>query len=231
MDNLLYSILSNSLQKKSRILVRFCILVIGLVFVGCICITPTFADTNQTITVNPIGDYSSGEKINITGTTSIQNCKQIGVEIFPQSYWDSICKFANEDTTGKVVFNPVAITSENIHPTGINLVRFNADGTQSQQNLEIPKDHVLVTEPVEQNKQNEKSWSVLIEKSDDGKPLSPGTYHVNIWDATNQKENSDNPLPNGWDIVHQKIYPSTPRINIWDPANQKDVQYAELIIR
>ncbi|MDD1728205.1 MAG: hypothetical protein LUQ50_03935, partial [Methanospirillum sp.] len=67
--------------------------------------------------------------------------------------------------------------------------------------------------------------------NDDGKPLSPGTYHVNIWDATNQKENNNNPMPNGWDIVNQKIYPSTARVNIWDPANQKDLQYAELIIK
>ena len=231
MDNSLRSILSDASPKKHRVLHRYGIFVLGLIIIVGFCIAPTGADTNQTITVNQIGAHTSGEKINITGTTSIEKCKQIGVEIIPKSYWDSICEFAKEDSTGKVVFNPVAITKENIHPTGIKLVRFNEDGTQSQQNPDLPKDHVLVTGPVEKSKQKEKAWSVLVEKTDDGKPLSPGTYHVNIWDATNQKENSDNPLPNGWDIVHQKIYPSTARINIWDPANQKDMQYAELIIK
>jgi len=202
----------------------------GLILIVVLFVTPTMADANQNITLNPIGEHSSGEKINITGTTTLEKCKQIGIEIIPKNLWDSVSTFAKEGT-GRVVFNPVAITKENIHPAGINLVRFNADGTQSQQNFDIPKNHVLVTGPVVKNGQKDKTWSVVIEKGDDGKPLTPGTYHVNIWDATNQKENSDNPLPNGWDITHQKIYPSTPRVNIWDPANQKDLQYVDLIIK
>ncbi|MDD1727765.1 MAG: hypothetical protein LUQ50_01690, partial [Methanospirillum sp.] len=129
MDNLLRSILSDAPQKKHRVFVRSWTLVIGLIFIVAIGITPTVADTNQTITLNPIGSHTSGEKINITGTTSIEKCKQIGIEIIPKNYWDSICEYAKEDSTGKVVFNPVAITAENIHPTGIKLVRFNADGT------------------------------------------------------------------------------------------------------
>jgi len=205
-------------------------LIAGLVLIAVLCATPTVADTNQTITLNPIGEHAGGEKINISGTTSIEKCKQIGIEIIPKNLWDSVCSFAKEGT-GRVVFNSVAITKENIHPAGINLVRFNADGTQSQQNFDIPKNHVLVTGPVVKSGQKDKTWSVVIENGDDKKPLTPGTYHVNIWDATNQKENSDNPLPNGWDITNQKIYPSTPRVNIWDPANQKDLQYAELIIK
>jgi len=222
--------MSDSLQTNHPRVGRYCMLIAGLVLIAVLCATPTVADTNQTITLNPIGEHAGGEKINISGTTSIEKCKQIGIEIIPKNLWDSVCSFAKEGT-GRVVFNPVAITKENIHPAGINLVRFNADGTQSQQNLDIPKNHVLVTGTVVMSGQKDKTWSVVIENGDDKKPLTPGTYHVNIWDATNQKENSDNPLPNGWDITNQKIYPSTPRVNIWDPANQKDLQYAELIIK
>lgn len=231
MDNSLHSILCDIAQQNHQAAVRFCIAALGLIFITVICVTSSLADANQTITVNPIGEHTSGEKINITGTTSIDNCKQIGVEIIPKKYWDEIGAYAKGDSTGKVVFNPVAITSENIHPTGINLVRFNADRTQSQQNMDIPKDHILATGAVVKNGQKEKTWSVMIDKTDDKKPLSPGTYHVNIWDATNQKKNDDNLMPNGWDIVHQKIYPSTGRINLWDAANQRDMQYAELIIK
>lgn len=231
MDKSLGSILNNTPLKKQRVLGQGSILVAALILIFGICVTSTVAENNQTITLNPIGTHTSGEKINITGTTSIDKCKQIGIEIFPKSYWDSVSKYAKGDSTGKVVFNPVAITSENIHPTGINLVRFNADETQSPQNMDLPKDHVLITGPVTKNGPKEKTWSVVIDKNDNGKPLSPGTYQVIIWDATNQKQNYDNSMPNGWDIVHQKIYPSTGRINLWDAANQEDMQYAELIIK
>jgi len=231
MNNSLSSILNNTSLKKQYVSKRYCILVAGLIFIFGICVPSSVADNNQTITLNPIGEHTSGEKINITGTTSNEKCKQIGIEILPKNYWDTITAYAKEDSTGKVVFNPVAITAENIHPTGIKLVRFNADKTQSPENLDLPKDHALVTGAVVKSNTKDKPWSVVIEKNDNGKPLSPGTYHVNIWDATNQKSNDDNPMPNGWDIVHQKIYPSTGRINLWDAANERDLQYAELIIK
>lgn len=196
-----------------------------------LCMIPVLADDNATITFNPIGSHASGETITISGTTTLEKCKQIGVEILPKKYWDMVRSYAKEDSSGRVVFNPVASTQENFHPTGIKLVRFNTDGTQSPQIMDLPEDHVLVTGPVEKGTQKEKNWSVLIEKNDNGTPLSPGTYHVNIWDATNQKKDYDNPMPNGWDFAEQKIFPSTGRINLWDPVNQRDLFYAELVIR
>lgn len=232
MNNLLHSLPNDAVpQKKQRVLGRSCILIAGLVLIFGICVTTTEAENNQTITLNPIGEQVSGEKFNITGTTSLEKCKQIGIEILPKKYWESVVKYAKEDSTGRVVFNPIASTTENFHPSGIKLVRFNADGTQSPETMDVPQDHVLITGPVEKNGQKEKNWSVLIEKNDNGTPLSPGTYHVNVWDATNQARDYDNPMPNGWDIIHQKIYPRTGRINLWDAVNQKDMQYAELVIR
>lgn len=226
-----HSSTTGSLRIFTLVSRKFCVLCAVVVCIFGFCCVPVLADENATITFNPIGSHASGETITISGTTTLEKCKQIGVEILPKSYWNQIRSYAKEDTTGRVVFNPVASTQENFHPTGIKLVRFNADGTQSPQIMDLPEDHVLVTGPVEKGKQTERNWSVLIEKNDNGTPLSPGTYHVNIWDATNQKKDYDNPMPNGWDFAEQKIFPSTGRINLWDPVNQRDLFYAELIIR
>ena len=231
MDMPSYSIITNSSLNYKPVLGRLLILVAVFVYIFGVCMTPVFADDNATITFNPIDSYASGESINISGTTSLEKCKQIGIEILPKKYWDMVRSYAKEDSSGRVVFNPVASTKENFHPSGIKLVRFNADGTQATQIMDLPEDHVLVTVSVEKGGQKEKNWSVLIEKNDYGTPLSPGTYHVNIWDATNQKNDYDNPMPNGWDIATQKIYPCTGRINLWDTANKRDLFYAELVIR
>lgn len=231
MDYLLRSILNDIRVKKQYISGRLRILVAVLVLIAGVCIAPTVAEHNQTITLNPIGNYSSGEKITITGTSTIDTCKQIGIEILPKKYWDSICTYAKEDSSGKVVFNQIASTSENYDPSKIKLVRFNTDGTHSSQAMDIPKDHILITGPLEKTLLTLKHWSIIIEKNDNGTSLSPGTYHVNIWDAMNQKQDYDNPMPNGWDIIHQKVYPSTGRVNLWDTANQKDMYYAEFVIR
>ncbi|MFH0966092.1 MAG: hypothetical protein V1862_00190 [Methanobacteriota archaeon] len=231
MDYSLRFILNNTRAKKERVSGRNTILVIGLVLIVVTCIPLAGAEHNQTITVNPIGNYSIGEKINITGTSTVDTCKLIGIEILPKRYWNSICTYAKEDSSGKVVFNLIPSSSENFDPSGIKLVRFNADGTHSTQMMELPKDHVLITVPVEKTFLTLKHWNVFIDKNDNGTSLSPGVYHVNIWDATNQRLDNENPLPNGWDIVHQKIYQSTGRINIWDAANQKDMLYSEFGIK
>ncbi|PKL59131.1 MAG: hypothetical protein CVV33_09405 [Methanomicrobiales archaeon HGW-Methanomicrobiales-4] len=231
MDYSLRSILNDTIAKRQKVSGRYRILVAGLVLIAFIGITPTGAENSPTITLNPIGNYTSGEMINITGTSTINTCKLIGIEILPKSYWNSVGTYAKEDSSGKVVFNLIPSSSENFDPSGIKLVRFNLDKTQSSQTMDLPKDHILITVPVEKTVLTLKHWSICIEKNDNGTSLSPGIYHVNIWDATNQKQDYDNPMPNGWDISHQKIYPSTGRINLWDAANQKDMQYAEFVIR
>ncbi|MDD1730352.1 MAG: hypothetical protein LUQ50_14955 [Methanospirillum sp.] len=142
-----------------------------------------------------------------------------------------MCSYAKEDISGKVVFNLIPSSSENFDPSGMNLIRFNADGTHSSQTMDAPQNHILITGPVEKTVLTLKHWSLPIAKNDNRTPLSPGIYHVNIWDATNQKPDYDNPMPNGWDICNQKIYPSTGRINLWDAANQKEMYYAEFVIR
>ena len=230
MDHSLRSILNNLPVPEQRVSGRFCILMAVLVFILGTGIPPTIADNNQTITLSPIGNYTPGVPIIITGTSTIDTCTRIGIEIFPKSYWDSVCSYAKENTSGKVVFNLIPSSSDNFDPSGINLVRINTDGTHSSQIMNLPADHVLITGPVEKTVLRLKHWSIPIEKNDNGISLSPGTYHVNIWDATNQKQNYENPMPNGWDIMHQKIYPSSGRINLWDAANQKDMQYAEFVI-
>ena len=229
--NIQYSHMNYGIPTKNQILRHTCLLALVLVIIVGILPPLTIADYNQTISINPIGDYHPGVPIQITGTSTILKCTKIGIEVFPKTYWDSVSEYAKGDTSGKVVFNLIASSSVNFDPSGVNLVRFNADGTVSTRTMEIPQNHLLTTGPVEKTVLGLKHWSIPIEKNDNGTAFSPGTYHVNIWDATNQKPSYDNPMPNGWDIIHQKIYPSTGRINRFDTANEKDMYYAEFTIR
>jgi len=224
------SILNDTHLNKLRISRRYSIFIVGILLICGICVFPSGADNNQKITLIPIGNFSSDERVNISGTSTIETCKQIGIEIFPKLYWDSVCAYAKEDSAGKVVFNPMASSSENFDPSRIKLARVNADETHTSQIMNLPKDHVLITTQIEKTVLRIKHWNVLIEKNDNKTLLHQGIYHVNIWDATDQKQNYDNPMPNGWDIIHQKIYPNTGRVNLWDAVNQKDMQYGEFAI-
>jgi hypothetical protein len=210
---------------------RPCFLMTGLFLIFVFCATPTVADTNESFSIDPIGDHASGEKFNITGTTTLHDCKKVGIEIFPKEYWDSAVDYARSGSDGRIVFMDIASTKENFHPTGIKLVRYMPDGTQSYEELEKSPDHWTSVVQVEKSASGEKQWNFQVEKSENGTPFSPGSYHVNIWDATAQVQKHDNTLANGWDIINQKIYPSTARINIWDKNNQKDMYYTEFTIK
>ena len=202
------------------------------IFLGIIiAITPAFAETNQSFKIDPIGVHASGEKFNISGTTSIEKCKKVGIEIFPKEFWNYADKFAKDGGDGRIVFNEIASTKERFHPTNIKLIRYNPDGTQAQEELTPSQDHFASVFSVNKSSSGEKRWSVQIEKNENGKPFSPGSYHVNIWDASAQVEKHDFPYPNGWNVITQKIFPSTARVNIWDKNNQKDLQYAEFTIK
>lgn len=198
------------------------ILSVILVASLCVCSPGIQADPGQSFLLNPIGTYTSGDLITINGTTTHEDWNRIGIEIFPKQYWDTVCAFGNEGS-GKVVFNLIASSAENYDPSCITLVRLNTDGTRTMQIMNITRDHVLITGPVEKTVLALKHWSVQIEKNDAGSPFSPGVYQVNVWDATNQKPDYDNPYPNGWDVSHTRIYPSTGRVNRWDDANRKEM--------
>jgi len=204
--------------KKSIILV---ILILGFV---------TIVQAEQSITIDPIGDHKSGDKFNITGSTTIEKCKKIGIEIFPQAYWDETSAYAKVNNTGRVKFRELAATADDIHPPGINLVRYNADGTQSYQTFDISKEHLNTVVPVQKGQKGELRWTADINKNDNGTPFAPGKYHVNIWDASNQVDHPGAIMPNGWNILNQTIYPSTALVNVWDPKNQKEMEYAQFTI-
>lgn len=208
---------------------RLFILTLILFLTPGICIAVTNADTSQSFILNPIGNVTRGESITINGTTTNEQLKQVGIEIFPKHYWDVISTYGKE-SSGKVVFNLIASSAENYDPSCINLVRLNADGTRTVQVMNITKDHVLIVGPVEKTVLALKHWSIQIEKNDAGSPFSPGLYHVNVWDATNQKPDYDNPYPNGWDVVYNKIYSSTGRVNRWDEANRKEMFSTEFSV-
>lgn len=232
---MLYSLFSkpndNMVQDKFRRYIRLSCLLAGIFLIFAVFATAVQAETNGSVTIDPIGDHASGEKFNITGTVTIPNCKKIGIEIFPKAYWESACQYAKTDNAGRIVFMEIPSTKENFHPTGIKLMRFNPDGTQSYQELERSKDHWNSVTPVEKTTLDKKRWSIQVQNNENGTPFSPGSYHVNVWDASTQVQKHDNTLANGWDIIKQKVYPSTAMINIWDSKNEKDMQYAEFSIR
>ena len=201
-----------------------------LIFVVIMLGIAAIADAEPAITINPVGNHQSGEKFNLTGTTTIENCKKIGIEIFPKDYWDSLSEYAMINNTGKVKFREFAVTSDNSNPAGINLVRYNSDTTQSYQPFEICSDHFTAVFPVKKDSNGQLHWTADINKNDNGTSFAPGKYHVNVWDATNQVDRQGVLMPNGWDIISKKIYPSTNMVNVWDPKNQKEMQYVEFNI-
>lgn len=212
-----------------RLLVPF--FLTGCLILMMISTSPALADPNQTIKIDPIGTHGSGEAFPITGITTIEKCKKIGIEIFPTQYWDEACDFAKEDETSRIVFNPIASSKEKFNPSGVNLIRFNADGTQSAVQMESVTNHLNVVIPVEKGDSGEKVWKYQVETDENGNPFSPGTYHVHVYDASTQVDKHDNPMANGWDINDKKIYPSTARVNIWDEKNQQDMISSEFVIR
>jgi hypothetical protein len=214
---------------QGRVLIN---LILALIVVGTIAsVTPAFAETNKTITINPVGVHASGEKFNITGITTDDKCKKIGIEIFPKAFWDTASAYAREGKDGRMVFMEIPSTKERFHPTNIKLVRYNSDDTQSTEEYEPTQDHWTKVVAVNKTSSGEKQWNVQVEKNDNGTSFSPGSYRVNVWDATAQVEKHDFPYENGWNVITQKIYPSTARINIWDSKNQKDMQYADFTIK
>ena len=219
------------MQRMNINISRYFILLSGFLFILGVCAIPCLAEANQTITISPIGDHTSGEKFNITGTTTLQTSKKIGIEIFPKKYWDSAVEYGKVDNAGRIIFMEIGSTKENFNPSNIKIVRFNPDGTQSSEEQNKPFDHWTSVFPLVKSSAAERQWSFQIEKNENGKPLSPGSYHVNVWDASTQVQHPGNTLGNGWDIIHKKIYPSTARANVWDIKNQNDVEYAEFTIR
>jgi hypothetical protein len=217
--------------RTSRNITRVFILLTGFLLIFGLSPIPTLAETNQTITIDPIGDHKSGDTFNITGAITLQNSKKIGIEIFPKKYWDMACEYAKIDNAGRIIFMEIPSTQENFDPNGIKLVRFNPDGTQAYEELEPPQDHLTTIVPLQKSSAGERKWSILIDKNEKGTSLSPGSYHVNVWDASTQVQHPGFTLGNGWDIIHKKIYPSTARANVWDIKNQKDMEYAEFTIR
>jgi hypothetical protein len=217
--------------EKFKVTRGLIILLIGCTSLFLVCTAPTLADTNQTIIIDPIGDHPTGEIFNITGTTTLADAKKIGIEIFQKKFWDSACTYAKEGDAGRIVFMEIASTKENFDPSGIKMVRFNQDGTQSLEIIDSPQDHWSAIVPVEKGEGEVKQWRVNVENNENGTPFSPGTYHVNVWDASKQVQHPGVSLGNGWNIITKKIYPSTARVNIWDKNNQKDMEYAEFTIQ
>ncbi|HWQ65378.1 MAG TPA: hypothetical protein VN372_00750 [Methanospirillum sp.] len=194
------------------------------------CSSPAVAESNGTISIDPIGEQAKGETINITGTTSIETCKKIGVEIFPKKYWDSTVDYGKKGDAGKVILLDLSLSSGN-SSSEINLVRFNLDGTKAFQQIPITLDHIISIAPVGKSSPEGKQWSVQINTNDGGTSFTPGSYHVNVWDASSYIQHPGNKFGNGWDVLNNKIYPSTARVNVWDIKNQRDMESAEFTIR
>lgn len=186
---------------------------------------------NQTIFIDPVGNQIAGERFNITGTTTIEKCTKIGVEIMPKEYWDDISKFARVNDTGRVKFREIASASDNINPTGINLIRYNEDGTQTYQPFNISEDYAVTLVQVKKEPDGTIRWNAEISEKIRDTPFGPGKYHVNVYDASREIDREGAIMQNGWDIIKKKIYPATTLPNIWDQRNEVDVEYAEFTIK
>jgi hypothetical protein len=206
-------------------------LIVAVVIVGMAALAGANPTTpNQSIIVNPIGNHHIGEKFNITGTVTDQKIKKIGIEIFPKKYWDNTTEFAKEDNNGRVKYQEIAATSDNTHPSGINLVKYNSDGTQSYRPFDNCDNHWITVVSVKKDSAGKNTWSADILQNDKGQALIADKYHVNVWDASNEVDRPGVVMPNGWDIRNKTIYPSTTMVNIWDPKNQKELEYSEFEI-
>lgn len=189
------------------------------------------ASANQTITIDSIGTLQAGEKFNVTGTTTIENCKKIGIEIFPKKFWDNTTEYAMVNNSGKVRYKELAASNDAVNPAGINLLRYNLDGTQAYQTVDVPEDYTLTIVPVKKDPSGKMTFIAEINEKVKKIPFQPGKYHVNVYDATTEIERPGTIMPNGWDVIKKKIYPSTNMANLWDPKNEKDLEYAECTIR
>lgn len=218
------------IQRPSRDLGRLIILLTGMFLFLGVCASPTLAEENKTITINPIGNHPGGEKFNISGTTTLPTCKKIGIEILPKNFWDVASEYAKTGDAGRIIFMEIPSTKENFNPSGIKLVRSNKDGTQSTEVMEKPSDHWTSAIPLAKSRAVERNWTIQIDKNENGTAWSPGSYHVNVWDASTDVQHPGFTMGNGWDIINKKIYPSTARANVWDIKNQKDLESAEFTI-
>lgn len=203
------------------------VFVIALIIIGITGI----ASANQTITIDSIGTLQAGEKFNITGTTTIEKCKKIGIEIFPEKFWDNTTEYAMVNDSGKVRYKELAASGDTVNPTGINLVRYNLDGTQAYQTVDVPEDYALAIVPVKKDASGKMTFIAEINEKVKKTPFQSGKYHVNVYDATTEIERPGTRMPNGWDVIKKKIYPSTNMANLWDPKNEKELEYAECTIR
>jgi len=190
-----------------------------------------FALADASISVDPVGTLNAGEKFNISGTTTIDKVKKIGIEIFPKEFWDDLVAYAKEGDAGKVRFKEISSGGDSANQTGMNMVRFNLDGTQAYQTIDVPEDYALVIVPVKKDTSGKVTFNAEINEKVKKVPFQKGKYHMNVYDASMEIERPGTIMPNGWDAINKKAYPSTTLSNIWDPKNEKELEYVEFTIR
>jgi len=190
-----------------------------------------FALADANISVDPVGTLNAGEKFNISGTTTIDKVKKIGIEIFPKEFWDDLVAYAKEGDAGKVRFKEISSGGDSANQTGMNMVRFNLDGTQAYQTIDVPEDYALVIVPVKKDTSGKVTFNAEINEKVKKVPFQRGKYHMNVYDASMEIERLGTIMPNGWDVISKKAYPSTTLSNIWDPKNEKELEYVEFTIR
>ena len=162
------------------------------------------------ISVSPIGNIAAGEKFNITGTTTIDKVKKIGIEIFPKKFWDELVTYAKEDNAGKARFKEIASSGDTVNPTEINMVRFNTDGTQAYQTVDVPVDYALVIVPVKKDDSGKMAFTAEINEKVKKVPFQKGKYHMNVYDASMAIERPGTIMPNGWDVIKRRHIQALP---------------------
>ncbi|MDD3574888.1 hypothetical protein [Methanospirillum sp.] len=190
-----------------------------------------FVSAEANITVNPVGTISAGEKFNITGITTIDKIKKIGIEIFPDKFWNDLVAYAKEDNAGKVRFKELPSSGDTVNPTEINMVRFNPDGTQAYQTVKVSENYAHIIVPVNKDSSGKMVFNAEINEKVKKIPFQKGKYHMNVYDASMEIERPGTIMPNGWDVIKKKAYPSTTFSNIWDPKNEKELEYVVFTIR
>ncbi|HWQ67241.1 MAG TPA: hypothetical protein VN372_10260 [Methanospirillum sp.] len=201
---------------------------------------PVMGAQTGDITLNHIEDPDSSNPFIVTGTVSNPGCTQVGIEIFPQDYWNQADKIVRDrDSKGFRLslqsvlqnINDIETTSNDEQYDGVFLHLYNPDGTIAYLPAPPCPDHRLHFSRVRNYSGENRSWSSTFNGQGDRKKLNAGTYVILVWDATDQSVYQNTHVENIYDVKNKKIYPTTKRGPIWDFDNQKDLITKVIYIR
>lgn len=193
---------------------------------------PVMGIQSGDITMNHIENTDYSRPFTVTGTVSNPDCSWIGIEIFPQDYWDQADRIVRyRDSKGFRLslrfvlqnINDIETTSNDVQYDGVFLYLYNPDGTIAYLPAPPCPDHRLHFSRVGDHLSDNRSWSSTFNGNSDRKELHRGKYVILAWDATDQSIYQNTHVENIYDVKNKTIYPTTKKGPIWDSENRKDL--------